>query len=347
MPTVDPEFRDLIPPLTPEERAGLEASIRAEGCRDPLVVWSGHDVILDGHNRFDICTAHGIGFDTKGLTLADSDEAKAWIIRNQFARRNLNLYQRAELVLRLEPLIAAEAEARMMAGKKLNPMQNSAQGPVREKLARLAGVSHDTIDKAKLIQEKAPEQIKEQLRRGEASISAEYLRLRNPVNRLSSDSMEWYTPAQYVEAARRVLGEIDLDPASCNEANKTIRAGRYFAEKDDGLAHDWPGRVWLNPPYCGLQGPFVQKLIAEYEAGRTRAAVILVNANSTDAGWFAPLFDFPLCFVRGRMNFHSPSTDKSSPTHGSVFAYLGPDEDRFIAEFAALGPVVKRVDHAA
>jgi hypothetical protein len=65
----------------------------------------------------------------------------------------------------------------------------------------------------------------------------------------SAGSHEWYTPAKYIETARRVLGQIDLDPASSEMAQRTVRADRYFSERDDGLSQQWQGRVWLNPPY--------------------------------------------------------------------------------------------------
>jgi hypothetical protein len=60
---------------------------------------------------------------------------------------------------------------------------------------------------------------------------------------------EWYTPARELEAARAVLGEFDLDPACSHRAQATVRAKKYFTVEDDGLAQDWHGRVWLNPPY--------------------------------------------------------------------------------------------------
>ncbi len=83
----------------------------------------------------------------------------------------------------------------------------------------------------------------------------------------SSESFEWYTPGEYVEAARAVLGGIDLDPASSELANETVRATEFFTEEDDGLSRQWRGRVWLNPPYGRLCPGFVAKLSAEYEGG--------------------------------------------------------------------------------
>ena len=69
-------------------------------------------------------------------------------------------------------------------------------------------------------------------------------------------NQEWYTPSEYVEAARRVMGEIDLDPASSELAQETVRASSYYTKDDDGLVSEWSGRVWLNPPYSHAQTSF-------------------------------------------------------------------------------------------
>jgi N6-adenosine-specific RNA methylase IME4 len=94
---VDPEFAALIPKSRPDELAGLEESLLAEGCRDALVVWrkNGTSVLLDGHNRKPICERHGIPFTTTALEFSTRDEARLWILRNQANRRNLADDQRA------------------------------------------------------------------------------------------------------------------------------------------------------------------------------------------------------------------------------------------------------------
>lgn len=91
----------------------------------------------------------------------------------------------------------------------------------------------------------------------------------------SSESVEWYTPAKYVDAARAALGgEIDLDPASSAKANETVRAARIFTSEDDGLGREWGGRVWLNPPYAkDVTAEWVRKLGDEFDAGRIEAAI--------------------------------------------------------------------------
>lgn len=165
---------------------------------------------------------------------------------------------------------------------------------------------------------------------------------------LTSESTEWYTPSKYIEAARDVMGSIDLDPASCQRANETVQADHcYYDKADDGLFQEWHGNVWLNPPYgrCpnthkSSQGIWARAVVDRYRAGEIDQAVVLVNA-STDCRWFIPLWDYPICFPRGRIKFNSPRGDKpKSPTHGSALVYLGPNTGRFAEVFKQFGPVV-------
>lgn len=154
----------------------------------------------------------------------------------------------------------------------------------------------------------------------------------------SSESNEWYTPAPYIEAARRALGGFDLDPASCEEANRIIQAARYFTEQDDGLKQEWKGRVWLNPPYGRLAGGFIARLAEQYAAGNVVAAVTLIASSATSTSWFRPLWDGTLCFTDHRINFNGVKGN----TTGSIFAYLGPEPGAFQDEFEQFGAVVTR-----
>ncbi len=165
--------------------------------------------------------------------------------------------------------------------------------------------------------------------------------------RLSSKSVEWYTPVEYIKAARNVMnGTIELDPASCEIANHIVQATRYYDVKMNGLLQSWQARsLWLNPPYGrgdanrSNQEIWTCKLIAEYEAGNVEEAILLVNA-ATDTGWFQRLWAYPICFVVYRINFYSPSGETGGPTHGSVFVYFGEHVERFREVFSQFGRVV-------
>ena len=171
---IDREFRALIPPLTPDERQQLEANLKADGCRDPLVVWNG--LLLDGHHRFEICTNEHLPYRTVEQPCATRDDAKVWIIQHQFGRRNLNMAQRAELALRLEPLIAAQAKAREWSGRTLG--SNEPRGKTATELAAIAGLSSPTMIRARAVYLRGTPELKEEMRSGKVKVSAAYDRLK-------------------------------------------------------------------------------------------------------------------------------------------------------------------------
>ena len=95
--SIDHEFKALIRSLTEAEYSALESSVLSEGCRDAIIVWRGHGIIVDGHNRYDICMKHGIEFRVEEKNFSDRQAVKVWILKNQLARRNLTDGERAEL----------------------------------------------------------------------------------------------------------------------------------------------------------------------------------------------------------------------------------------------------------
>jgi hypothetical protein len=160
----------------------------------------------------------------------------------------------------------------------------------------------------------------------------------------SAISESWYTPRPYVDAVREVFGgTIDLDPASCAEANRTIRAEAIFTAESDGLRHRWHGRVYLNPPW-GRQGrakkAFIQRAIDAYERSEIAAAILALNSNATTSAWFAPLFAYPICFPNHRVAHYGPGGSGGAPNSGTVFVYLGPEPERFADVFSRFGAVV-------
>ena len=147
MPDIDPEFKDLIPPLTSEEYDTLESSIIAEGCRDAIVLWG--NVIVDGHNRYTICRKHGIPFNTVQKEFPSRNDAIVWIIKNQFGRRNLPAYERARLALRLKPVIAEKAKERQGERNDLSNIGKNSCQCSQEAASALREMRRETLKREK------------------------------------------------------------------------------------------------------------------------------------------------------------------------------------------------------
>lgn len=140
---IDEEFRALIPPMGAEELAQLEQNLLAEGVRDPLVVWKGQNVLLDGHNRYAVAQRHGLDFQVVQKEFATREQAKAWMIGNQLGRRNLTPEQQSYLRGK-----RYENEKQMHGGDRSTAKEASSQNAnlkTSELLASEYNVSKDTI----------------------------------------------------------------------------------------------------------------------------------------------------------------------------------------------------------
>ena len=375
---IDAEFQALIPPLSQEEKAQLEANIVADGCRDPLVVWPlpvftvdysdaqdgsdmesyvyaeaqhhshytqdegvseyktwGNDeevgekdwpcLLLDGHNRFEICTRLVLPYDVVLKEFASREDSIEWIIHNQFGRRNLSDYQRGVLALRMKPIIEARAKAKQaLAGgdkksdeaKSLSLKSDKAITPIRtdETIAVLANLGKDTIRKVEQIENTAAPEIKALAASGNISINlvAQFIALteaeqqealaaikasqeppkeiiREAISKAhvanNSGNNEWYTPARYIELARTVIGGIDTDPASSEIANRLVKAKTIFTAAEDGRDQIWHGRVWLNPPYAQ---PLINEFIEAVTSKYESGEITeacVVVNNATETQW--------------------------------------------------------------
>lgn len=194
------------------------------------------------------------------------------------------------------------------------------------------------------------------------------------IKTLTQDSgdVERYTPKIIVEAARAVMGGIELDPASSPMANRTVKAARIYTKHDSGLTHQWITRsLWLNHPYgrslkkcaggcekstCERRGyhleadkpgnrEWVDKLIREYILGHASQALMICYASTSEA-WYQPLKHFPHCQITGRVHYLKP--DPANPSQlidtggglkASVVVYMGKRLDLFYQHFAPLGGV--------
>jgi phage N-6-adenine-methyltransferase len=330
---IDPEFLSLIPPLSPEEFAGLESQIIADGVRDPLVVWNQgtYAILVDGHNRKDIADRNGITYQTYSKQFVDRREARIWIRNNQMSRRNLNLavlidLQRQNKAEMLEVGREKQVETLKRGDEYpvLSTVDRTEPHSTRESMAKAAGTSVGTVARAEVVADRAPE-LWEKCKAGEVTIGAAYAEVTQPKAHVSNNSgdNEWYTPQEIIEAARKVLITIDLDPASSEVANTIVRATTFYAAEDNGLSHPWRGHIFMNPPYAQpLIGQFCEKICEEFDAGGI-SAIVLTN-NATETAWFQTLSSraAAICFPRSRIRFWSPGKTNASPLQGQAIFYF-------------------------
>lgn len=212
--TIDPEFQSLIPPLRPEELRGLEESIQAEGCRDPLVVWGEENILIDGHNRLSICQARQAPYKITHLNFASRERVKLWILTNQVSRRNLTEDQRGVLWKRIKDQ-RSEIEVRERAKKG-----GEAGGVSRPKIS----LSVKTTDK--LIPESKPSPQAPKPKTDTRAAVAKEAKL--PENKLRDlDSIEKVIErTQGKAAARQTLDSI-------LQGTKTVREAKVEARRAD------------------------------------------------------------------------------------------------------------------
>ena len=160
----------------------------------------------------------------------------------------------------------------------------------------------------------------------------------------NSGENEWYTPLEYIEAARAAMGSIDTDPASCEQANKTVKAGKFFDFEDDGLTQKWGGNVWMNPPYAQpLTRQFAEAVASKFASGEIKQAVVLVN-NATETEWFRIMAAQAnaICFPANRIRFVDKNGNLSgSPLQGQAVLYMGKHMERFKKAFDGFGWIVE------
>jgi len=237
---IDAEFAALIPPLSAEERQQLEQNIIEHGgARDPLVVWAskGTLTLLDGHNRYEICTRLDLPFEIEEMRFSDRSHAEEWIIRNQFGRRNIAAYVRTQLALRLKQTIAARANQNQRGGRGgalLSEKSPEARIDTREEIAKTAGVSSNTVSKVEKINaaEKAGKVDAEtvaRLRTGEVSI-----------NRVVRDLKEQETSAKRQEQkAAAVAKRHSVDGLYLGD----------FRDMGDKIPDESVDLIFTDPPY--------------------------------------------------------------------------------------------------
>ena len=156
------------------------------------------------------------------------------------------------------------------------------------------------------------------------------------------DGDEFSTPAVYVEAARKVLGSIELDIASNAYAANVVRAERFWTKADNALPRDWSAKTaWLNPPYSNrLIQQFVEIWLEHIADGRIKSGIVLVN-NATETAWFQSLLGActAVCFPDHRIAFELNGTPIAGNRYAQTFFYFGPDLAKFAGVFSQFGKI--------
>ncbi len=347
----------IFPRMPGEEFVALKKDIQANGLLEPI--WLYENQVLDGRHRYFACQETGtdatyreyVGNDPVGFTISLN-----------LKRRHLDGSQRA--------MIAASL-ANLEHGQRADHAARDANlhvSPVtRDQAAEMLQVSPRSVATAAKIEREAPQEVTQAVKAGAMSLNlaAQVAELpeeeqafiaaapqeeikevaREVIHNhraIGTGENEWYTPSEYIEAARELLGTIDVDPASSEIANATVKASSYFSVDDDGLVKDWAGKVWLNPPYAQPAiHHFMQKAVDEFEAGRMEEGVALTH-NYTDTKWFhlAAKCASAICFTRGRIGFLSPEGKKAAPTQGQAFFYFGENQEAFADSFCRFGFVM-------
>ena len=124
---IDRDFKELIRPLFSEEYKQLEENLIADGCREPIIVWNG--TIIDGHNRYEICTKRKIPFEIMEKQFASKEDAIIWICNNQLGRRNISEETR-------KYLIGKQYEATKINGYSLPDSLTCFMYPCRQAISR-------------------------------------------------------------------------------------------------------------------------------------------------------------------------------------------------------------------
>ena len=348
----------VMPPLTADEYAELKSDIEQRGVMVP-VEYDEDGNILDGHHRVQICEELGIADFPKIVRTGFTESEKRTHARKlNMARRHLSGEQKRELTkdeMRNNPYrsdrqvandlgvsngFVSRVRKEMERDGELCTVHSSigADGKERPRQVERKPIpiyedSHTDYQLDELLQAMGEDDELEEPKRELPQEPEQH----KPHVSYNSGNNEWYTPADIIEAARKTMGGIDLDPATSEVAQDVVKATTYYTAEANGLDKPWSGRVWMNPPYASeLIGQFVDKLVSELP--NIEQAIVLVN-NATETEWFNKLVDKAamVCFPKSRVKFYMPDGKTGAPLQGQAILYFGDNASAFSNEFRNKG----------
>lgn len=298
-----------------------------------------------------------VHFDAARRALAEAhriDEVK--LIRDQAEALRVYVRQQGESLEMQNQAAEIKLRAERRAGEMLasRDMNKGAATPLHDesalaipKLAELGiseSQSHRWQAEASLPEEVFERHVAEVKQSGgELTSTGLYNLAKMPHVSHNSGNNEWYTPSIYIEAARHVMGSIDVDPASSDRANEIVKATTYYTIDDDGRQQVWNGNVWMNPPYAQpLIAEFCELLLKKYRGSEIRQACVLVN-NATETVFYQNMLKLcgAVCFIKGRVKFvDEEGSESGAPLQGQTILYFGERTGQFTVMFHSFGVVL-------
>jgi phage N-6-adenine-methyltransferase len=366
---------DIFPLMQEEDLITLAEDIDKNGQLLPILLYEGD--ILDGRNRWLAINKHCKKNIKPVTAIANTDSPIAFVVSHNEKRRHMSKSQLGLAAAKALPFYEEEAAKRKTGrpkgggesvGKSAHTSERKEPLRASDEAGRAFHVSgkqtgqgkrvlthghkalHDAVESDKLSLDKAVEIIKQYPDKNKQAAAVARIAKSKMVTRVKglTGEIEWYTPTQFIEAARTVMGSIDLDPASSCFAQERVKAENYFTLEDDGLTQKWFGNVFLNPPYAMPSiKQFVFKIVDSYKTHEIKSGVLLTN-SATDTEWFhyALAAASAVCLTRGRISFieakDGEMIQKTAPTNGQAFFYFGKESEKFKQVFEAFGAIIKK-----
>lgn len=235
---IDRTIRELIPPLTSQEYSDLEDSIIKGGCRHPIVIWAGKDIIIDGHNRYDICVKNKIEFKVEEIEFATKKEALIWMYDTQLGRRNLTDAARIELALKRDALRGNVSVSNLTRER-------------RDEIAGELDVSQGNIAKVKKVITKGDKKTKKAMRDGNISI--------NMADRIADGKPPTPEPKPEPKPEPPTVADDEMPCPHCHGTGKVKKAAAHTSTTDYWQCGECKRKVFTNRdtlvicPSCGAK----------------------------------------------------------------------------------------------